>query len=75
MQPSFSSYDLDRRSAKTSMYYNRIKELIDCSQIEKEINRYCKKGETLSCVKPYSGLLLFKKLLLENWNDLSDVQL
>jgi IS5 family transposase len=74
MQPSFSSYDVERRSAKTSTFYNRINKLIDWSQIEKEINRYYKKGDTLSGAKPYSVLLLFKMLLLEIWNDLSDVQ-
>jgi IS5 family transposase len=74
MQPGFSSYDVERRSAKTSTFYNRINKLIDWFQIEKEINRYYKKGDTLSGAKPYSGLLLFKMLLLEIWNDLSAVQ-
>jgi GH24 family phage-related lysozyme (muramidase) len=65
MQPGFSSYDVERRSAKTSTFYNRINKLIDRSQIEKEMNRYYKKGDTLSGARPYSGLLLFNMLLLD----------
>jgi IS5 family transposase len=75
MQPGFSSYDVERRSARTSTFYNRLNILVNRSQIEKVINRYYKKGETLSGAKPYSGLLLFKMLLIGIWNDLSDVQL
>ena len=74
MQPSFSSYDVERRSAKTSTFYNQLNTLVKWNQIERVINRYYKKGETLCGAKPYSGLLLFKMLLIGIWNDLSDVQ-
>jgi IS5 family transposase len=74
MQTSFSSYDVERRSLKSSTFYNQLNILVDWAQIEIVINRYYQKGETLSGAKPYSGLLLFKILLLGIWNNLSDVQ-
>lgn len=71
-QISFAYYDVERRSAKASGFYNRINSLIDWTEIEKVINRYYNKGENLFGSKPYSGILLFKMLLLGVWNDLSD---
>jgi IS5 family transposase len=71
---SFADYYVEQRSAKTSVFYNRINLLVDWSQIEKVINRYYHKGEPLHGCKPYGGVLLFKMLLLGMWNDLSDVK-
>jgi IS5 family transposase len=71
---SFASYYMEQRSAHTSVFYNQINTLVDWVQIEKVINRYYHKGETLSGCRPYSGILLFKMLLFGIWNDLSDVK-
>jgi IS5 family transposase len=73
-QMSFADYYVEQRSASTSVFYNQINTLVDWSQIEKEINRYYHKGETLQGCKPYGGVLLFKMLLLGMWNDLSDIK-
>ena len=71
---SFADYYVKQRSAKSSLFYNQINTLIDWNKLEKVINRYYHKGETLQGQKPYNGVLLFKMLLLGIWNDLSDVR-
>ena len=69
---SFSTYFVEQRSTKTSVFYNQINTLISWDKIDKVISRYYSKGKTLKGAKPYSGVLLFKMLLLGIWNDLSD---
>lgn len=69
---SFARYDVERRSVKSSIFYNQINTIINWSKIEKVINRYYKRGETLEGRPAYSGLLLFKMLLIGIWNNLSD---
>ena len=69
---SFSTYFVEQRSTKTSVFYNQINTLINWDKIDKVISRYYSKGNTLKGAKPYSGVLLFKMLLLGIWNDLSD---
>ena len=71
-QMSFSTYFVEQRSTKTSVFYNQINTLISWDKIDKVISRYYSKGKTLKGAKPYSGVLLFKMLLLGTWNDLSD---
>ena len=53
-------------------FYNQINTLINWDKIDSVISRYYRKGATLRGAKPYSGVLLFKMLLLGIWNDLSD---
>ena len=62
------------RDTRSSKFYAQINLLIDWTKIETLINRYYTKGNTLKGEKPYGGLLLFKMLLIEIWNGLSDVQ-
>ena len=69
---SFSSYYVEHRSRKTSSFYDGIDCIINWDKIGKVIDRYYCKGETLQGCKPYSGILLFKMLLLGIWNNLSD---
>lgn len=71
---SFSSYDVDRRT-KSARFYDQMNILVDWKKIERKINKYYQKGETLKGEKPYSGLVLFKMLLIGMWNKLSDVRL
>ena len=73
-QMSFADYYVKQRSAKSSLFYDQINTLIDWNKIEKVINRHYHKGETLQGQRPYSGVLLFKMLLLGIWNHLSDVK-
>ena len=62
------------RETRPSKFYAQMNLLIDWKKIETLINRYYTKGNTLKGEKPYSGLLLFKMLLVEIWNGLSDVE-
>ena len=61
---SFADYYVKQRSAKSSLFYDEINTLINRITIEKVINRYYHKGETLQGQRPYSGILLFKMLLI-----------
>lgn len=69
---SFARYDVDRRSTKSSIFYNQINTLIDWNKIEKTLNRYYKKSNNLEGRPAYGSILLFKMLLIGIWNDLSD---
>lgn len=71
---SFSFYDVERRTKK-SIFYNQLNALINWEEVEANINKYYKKGDSAVGEKPYNGLLLFKMLLVGVWNNLSDVQL
>lgn len=62
------------RDTRSSKFYNQMNILIDWKLIEKTIERYYKKGGNLQGEKPYSGLLLFKMLLMGIWNNFSDPQ-
>jgi IS5 family transposase len=68
---NFSSPFMNRNT-RSSIFYNQMNLLVDWNKIEKTIERYYKKGNTLKGEKPYSGLLLFKMLLIGIWNNLSD---
>lgn len=69
---SFARYDIDRRSTKSSVFYNQINLIVDWRKIEIVINRYYTKADNLSGRPAYSGLVLFKMLLIGIWNNLSD---
>lgn len=71
---SFASYYVEQRSARSSVFYDQINTLVDWDKLDQVISRYYRKGETFQGAKPYSGVLLFKMLLLGIWNDLSDVK-
>lgn len=62
------------RETRSSKFYTQINTLIDWKLVERTIDRYYKKGNNLKGEKPYSGLLLFKMLLIGIWNNFSDPQ-
>ncbi len=68
----FSTCFVEQRTIKTSVFYNQINTIINWDKIDKVISRYYHKEEVLLGAKPYSGVLLFKMLLLGIWNDLLD---
>jgi IS5 family transposase len=53
--------------------FDRVNAVIDWSQIENEISKYYQKGKSVDGRESYSSLILFKMLLLQTWNGLSDV--
>jgi len=71
IQMNFSTPYMERQT-RTSTFYKQIDLIIDWKKIETLINRYYTKGYTLKGEKPYSGLVLFKMLLIGVWNNLSD---
>lgn len=65
-QMSFSHYDVKRRTAKDT-FYSHINKVIDWQPIENEINRVYSLGKSAVGQPAYSGLLLFKMLLVGYW--------
>jgi IS5 family transposase len=55
-------------------FFKQINRLIDWSEIEKEIKKVYKRGHSVDGRLAYSGLLLFKMLLLGIWYGLSDAK-
>lgn len=69
---SFSAMFIDKRTHRNT-FLRQINTVINWIPIEKEINNIYKKGVSVDGRPSYSGLLLFKMLLLQMWYDLSDV--
>jgi IS5 family transposase len=70
-QMGFAGKHVERRIRKNT-FFKQINILIDWSEIEKEITKIYKRGYSVDGRPAYSGLLLFKMLLLGIWYDLSD---
>jgi IS5 family transposase len=68
---SFSEPFVTHRTRKDK-FYNEVNELIDWKLVDKKIKRYYKANRGEVGRDGYSGLLLFKMLLLGIWNGLSD---
>lgn len=69
---SFSSAYVKKRTSK-SVFYHQINKIINWQVIELEINKSYSVGKSAVGVKAYSGILLFKMLLVGVWNgNLSD---
>jgi IS5 family transposase len=68
---SFAGNYVERRIRKNT-FFKQINMLIDWSEIEKEITKVYKRGHSIDGRPAYSGLLLFKMLLLGIWYNLSD---
>ena len=73
MTMDFSTPFMERET-RPSEFYAQMNLLIDWGIIETLINLFYTKGNALKGEKPYSGLLLFKMLLVEIWNGLSYVE-
>lgn len=71
---SFSSAYVEKRTAKNT-FYKQINLLINWQHVDNEINKVYLPGNSAVGHPPYSGVLLFKMLLLGVWNgSLSDRQ-
>ena len=70
-QMSFAGNYVERRIRKNT-FFKQINMLVDWSDIEKGIKKVYKRGHSVDGRPAYSGLLLFKMLLLGIWYDLSD---
>jgi IS5 family transposase len=68
---SFSHVFVERRTRKNT-FLRQVNSIIDWQPIEKEINNIYKRGFSVDGRPSYSGLLLFKMMLLQTWYNLSD---
>jgi len=66
--------DLRTRKIKKT-FFTQINAIIDWIPIEELINRDYRKGKSAVGHPSYSGLLLFKMCLLQNWYGLSDYEI
>ena len=57
---------VQRRTSKNS-FYSQIDHLIDWSLIDKELQKHYQRGKNAVGQSAYSGLLLFKMLLVGYW--------
>ena len=62
---------VERRIRKNT-FFKQINMIIDWTEVEKEIRKVYKRGHSVDGRPAYSGLLLFKMLLIGIWYDLSD---
>jgi IS5 family transposase len=68
---SFGGLYVERRTRK-NRFFKSINEIIDWVSIDKEISKIYRKGRSVDGRPSYSGLLLFKMLLISYWYGLSD---
>jgi IS5 family transposase len=71
IQMGFVDGYVERRIRKNT-FFKQIESLINWSEVEKEISKVYKRGHSVDGRPAYSGLLLFKMLLLGICYDLSD---
>ena len=55
-------------------FLRQIDSLLDWNKIEKILNKYYHKGESVAGRKAYPAILLFKMILLQTWYGLSDYE-
>jgi IS5 family transposase len=70
-QMGFADAYVDKRIRKNT-FFKQINTLVDWQVIDKEIVKVYKRGHSVDGRPAYSGLLLFKMLLIGIWYDLSD---
>jgi transposase, IS5 family len=71
--PSFSDYAIQHRRIK-SVFFEQVNKFVNWNLVEKEINKFYKKGQSVDGRPSYSGLVLFKLTLLQTWYGLSDYE-
>jgi len=70
-EPTFADSLVQNRARKIKKtFFSQINTIIDWQPIEEVINKYDNRDEKAQ----YTGLLLFKMLLLQNWYGLSDYE-
>ena len=67
----FADISVEHRILKVDLF-ERVNQLVDWEAIAKEISKHYLKGESIDGRQSYSGLILFKMLLLQTWYGLSD---
>jgi IS5 family transposase len=70
-QSSFADIAIAHRRVSMPLF-DRVNLLVDWTDIETEISKHYKKGQSVDGRSSYSPLILFKMLLLQTWYGLSD---
>jgi len=73
-QMSFITPYMEKRKVNDT-FLRQINLILDWDKIEKVLNKYYNKGESVSGRKAYPALLLFKMTLLQTWYGLSDYEI
>jgi len=55
-------------------FFNKVNEVIDWEALEREIDKIYKKEQSVNDSHAYSGILLFKMLLIETWYNMNDIE-
>ncbi|MEG1556359.1 MAG: IS5 family transposase [Bacteroidales bacterium] len=69
----FADMIVEKRKVKEA-FFKQIDTIINWKQIDKEIKKYYRKGQSVDGRPSYSGLVLFKICLLQTWYCLSDYE-
>ena len=69
--PSFVAMDVERRTRRQK-FFGAIDIIIDWDQVDQQIRPFYNKGKNAVGQDAYSGVLLFKMLLIGIWYNLSD---
>ena len=68
---NFADYAIAKRKIDMS-FFDNINKLVDWNKLEKIIVNYYNKGESVDGRPAYTGILLFKITLLQEWFKLGD---
>lgn len=68
---SFADLGVEHRVIKVDLF-ERVNQLVDWDSIAQEISKHYTKGQSVDGRESYSGLILFKMLLLQTWYGISD---
>lgn len=71
IQMNFSDYAIAKRKIDMT-FFDNINKIVNWVEIEKVVKKYYDKGMSVDGRPAYSGLLLFKITLLQQWFNLSD---
>lgn len=72
-QQGFTSILVAHRKTRSD-FLNQINKLLDWTLLATKIKQYYHKGKSVDGRQSYSGLVLFKMLLLQHWYGLSDYE-
>ena len=73
-QMSFLSLYVEKRKLKDN-FFQQISIIINWNKVSKILEKYYKKGASVTGRKAYPALLLFKMSLLQTWYGLSDYEI
>ena len=73
-QMSFTSPYVSKRKLNDK-FLTHIQKIVDWQRVEKILEKYYRKGLSVTGRESYPALLLFKMVLLQTWNGLSDYQI